>query len=165
MVEVNSEMNYSKADNRNMTRRGFLKVLDGSSTALSLGCFAPRQIISRRPNILLIMADDHALEAVSSYGSYLSQFAKTPNIDRIGHEGMRFTNCCCNNSICSPSRATFLTGQYSHKNGVLGLAGTISDTAPWFSTQLQQAGYQTCVVGKWHLGNNPKGFSNYWVTN
>src|SRR5205809_4222344 len=68
-----------------------------------------------RPNIVYIMADDHAAHAISAYGSKIN---KTPNIDRIGADGMRFTNCFVTNSICTPSRAAILTGQYSHINGV-----------------------------------------------
>ncbi|MHC4146243.1 MAG: sulfatase family protein [Planctomycetota bacterium] len=117
-----------------------------------------------RPNIIFIFADDHASEAISAYGSYLKDYARTPNIDRLAREGMLFRNCLCNNSICSPSRASVLTGQYSHKNGVRGLNGTINENSPWFSAELQKAGYQTAVVGKWHLKSWPKGFDRFWVT-
>ena len=117
-----------------------------------------------RPNILFIMSDDHALEGIAAYGSWLKDCLHTPNIDRLAGEGMRFDNVCCNNSICSPSRASILTGQYSHKNGVPGLGGTISEDSPWVSAQLQRVGYQTCIVGKYHLGGAPKGFDDYWIT-
>jgi arylsulfatase A-like enzyme len=119
---------------------------------------------AKAPNIVYIMADDHAAEAISAYDSHLKDFAKTPNIDRIAAEGVRFDNFFCNNSICSPSRASILTGQYSHKNGVTNLNGTINDDSPWVSEELQRAGYQTAVFGKWHLKSMPKGFDNYKVT-
>jgi len=115
------------------------------------------------PNIILCMGDDHALEAISCYDSYLKDFAKTPNIDQITKEGLLFNNCFCNNSICSPSRASIITGQYSHKNGVLNLGGAINDDSPYFSVELQKAGYQTCIIGKWHLATWPRGFDKYWI--
>jgi len=116
-----------------------------------------------RPNIIFIFADDHAAEAISAYGSHLKDYARTPNIDRLATEGMLFRNCLCNNSICSPSRASVLTGQYSHKNGVRGLNGTVNEDSPWFSVELQKAGYQTAVIGKWHLKSWPRGFDRFWV--
>ena len=117
-----------------------------------------------RPNILFIMSDDHASEAIGAYGSWLKKYCSTPTIDRLAAEGMRFTNVCCNNSICSPSRATILTGQYSHKNGVPSLNGAINENSPQVAAQLQKAGYQTAVFGKWHLTSQPKGFDTYKVT-
>ena len=92
------------------TRREALGLFAAASTALAAG--------RRPPNILYIMADDHAAHAISAYGSRINQ---TPNIDRIASGGVRFTNCFCTNSICTPSRAAILTGQYSHKNGVYTL--------------------------------------------
>jgi len=117
-----------------------------------------------QPNILFIMSDDHASEAIGAYGSWLKKYCTTPTIDRLAAEGMRFTNVCCNNSICSPSRATILTGQYSHKNGVSSLNGAISENSPQVAAELQKAGYQTAVFGKWHLTSQPKGFDAYKVT-
>lgn len=113
-----------------------------------------------RPNILYLMADDHALEAIGAYGSWLKDHVKTPTIDRLAAEGMRFNNVCVNNSICSPSRASILTGQYSHKNGVFNLNGSINPTSPMFSEELKKAGYQTAVFGKWHLRSDPRGFDS-----
>ena len=84
-------------------------------------------VLGERPNIVFIMSDDHALEAIGAYGSWLKKYCPTPAIDQLAAEGIRFTNVCCNNSICSPSRASILTGQYSHKNGVPNLNGTISE--------------------------------------
>ncbi|HJN12816.1 MAG TPA: sulfatase [Pirellulaceae bacterium] len=116
-----------------------------------------------KPNMVVVFVDDHAFEAISAYGTYLKDFAQTHAIDRLANEGMRFDNFACANSICSPSRASLLTGQYSHKNGVLGLNGSINDSSPQYPVELQNAGYQTWLVGKWHLKSKPKGYDKYMV--
>ena len=91
-----------------------------------VGLYAPsRAVADERPNILYIMSDDHAAHAVSAYGSRLAKVAPTPNIDRLAKEGALFTNAFCTNSICSPSRACVLTGQYSHINGSFDLSGKV----------------------------------------
>ena len=117
----------------------------------------------KRPNMVVVLADDHAFEAISAYGTYLKDFARTLAIDRLAGEGMRFDNFTCANSICSPSRASILTGQYSHKNGVLGLNGSINDDSPQYPVELRKAGYQTWLVGKWHLRSQPKGYDKHMV--
>jgi arylsulfatase A-like enzyme len=118
--------------------------------------------VSERPNIVFIMSDDHAAHAMTCYGSRINE---TPNMDRIAHEGVRLDNCFCTNSICSPSRATILTGTYSHINGVETLNDTFDGRQQTFPKLLQAAGYQTAIIGKWHLGHgdihDPTGF-DYW---
>lgn len=111
-----------------------------------------------RPNILFIMADDHAAHAISAYGSRINQ---TPNLDRLAKEGMRFNNCFAVNSICAPSRAAILTGKYSHRNGVTVF--NRFDGSQWtVAKALQAAGYHTGMIGKWHLVSDPTGF-DYWT--
>jgi len=116
-----------------------------------------------KPNFVVVLVDDHAFEAISAYGTYLKDFAKTPAIDRLAREGMRFDSFSCANSICSPSRASILTGQYSHKNGVTGLNGSIEEDSPQYPVELSKAGYQTWLVGKWHLKSQPKGYQKHMV--
>lgn len=112
----------------------------------------------KRPNILFIMSDDHANNAVSCYGSPLIQ---TPNIDRIAREGIRFDESFVTNSICAPSRAVMLTGKYSHLNGLRDNRDAFDGSQVTFPKLLQQAGYFTAMIGKWHLKTHPTGF-DYW---
>ncbi len=117
-----------------------------------------------RPNILFIMSDDHAAHAMSCYGSRIN---RTPQLDRIANDGMRFDNCFCTNSICTPSRAGILTGTYNHVNGVTTLATPMDNRLTTYPKLLREQGYQTAIFGKWHLGIGPQhcptGFDDWAV--
>ncbi len=118
----------------------------------------------QRPNILFIMSDDHAAKAIGCYGHRLNA---TPAIDRIAQEGMRFDHCYVSNSICTPSRATILTGTYNHVNAVFTLASNFNNQLPHVAKHLRTGGYQTAIIGKWHLGegkdHQPSGFDHWSV--
>jgi len=145
-----------------MDRRDFVKMLGlGAVSATFGGCarvFEGLGTKKQRPNILFIMSDDHDSNAISAYGSVIN---KTPNIDRIANEGMLFKNCFCTNSICAPSRAVIQTGKFSHLNGVIDNVERFDNTQQTFPKLLQKAGYQTAMIGKWHLKAQPTGF-DYW---
>ena len=115
-------------------------------------------LAAQRPNIIYIMSDDHDANAISAYNKKL---LSTPNIDRIANEGILFNHCFVGNSICSPARATLLTGQHSHKNGVKNNTTRFDSSRITMPKILQQAGYQTAIIGKWHLHSYPTGF-DYW---
>jgi arylsulfatase A-like enzyme len=116
----------------------------------------------KRPNIVFIMADDHASKSISCYGAGINH---TPNLDRIANEGMLFNHCYVTNSICTPSRAAILCGTHNHVNGVMTLDSKINKHLPNVAKHLKTGGYQTAMVGKWHLGegkaHEPTGF-DYW---
>jgi len=126
-------------------------------------CFLSCMKEQKQPNILFIMADDHDRMAISAYESYLAEVAPTPNIDRIANEGIKMNHVLCTNAICTPSRAAILTGQYSQLNGVYTLYDDYEPGADNVAKQLQLNGYQTAIVGKWHLHKEPKGFDYYNV--
>jgi len=113
---------------------------------------------SQQPNIIFIFTDDHAIQAISAYGSIINN---TPNIDRLAADGMIFRHAMVTNSICAPSRAVILTGKHSHLNGVLDNRLPFDSTQQTFPKILQQQGYQTAMIGKWHLKTQPTGF-DYW---
>ena len=134
-----------------------------SVAAVILSSAISAEVLAKQPNIVFIMSDDHAANAVSSYNGRLSKVFKTPNIDRLATEGIRFNGMYANNSICTPSRAAILTGQYSHTNGVKTLDQPLDRKKDNMAKQLQSAGYQTAIVGKWHLKTQPSGFDYYNV--
>ena len=118
---------------------------------------------AKRPNVLFIMSDDHTAQAIGAYGSRLSKLNPTPTIDRLAKEGMLFENAFCSNSICAPSRATILTGQYAHTCGVHDLIGSIESGRQYLAIEMKKAGYQTAMIGKWHLKKEPADFDYYCV--
>ena len=117
-------------------------------------------VTAKRPNILFIMSDDHAYQAISAYDTSL---IRTPNIDRIAKEGMLFTNASVTNSICAPSRATILTGKHTHINGKIDNLTPFDTTQVTFPQLFQKAGYQTAMFGKLHFGNSPKGIDEFMI--
>ncbi len=135
-------------------RPATLCLLISALLAADLSAAAPR------PNIILIFTDDHASHALSCYGSKIN---KTPQLDRLASEGMLFRNCFCTNSICAPSRAVILTGKHSHLNGVIDNRVRFDGQQQTFPKLLQKAGYQTAMIGKWHLKSRPTGFDHYEV--
>ena len=115
-----------------------------------------------RPNILFIMSDDHTAQAVGAYATVLKELDPTPTIDELAREGIVFENAFCTNGICTPSRACIITGQYNHNNGVFDLGGRIKPENQMLPIQMRKAGYQTAIIGKWHLKEEPN-FDYYKV--
>ena len=138
-------------------KTGFFKIC-----VLLIAVFCPVSIAASvtRPNIIYIMSDDHASHAVGAYGS---KICKTPNIDRLAREGMRFTNCFNVNSLCAPSRAALITGRYNHHNGFFRNRDKFDGSQMTFPKLLKKAGYKTGLIGKWHLGTEPTGFDYYSI--
>lgn len=122
----------------------------------------PKELM-KPPNILFIMSDDHTTQAIGAYGSRLATLNPTPNIDALAKNGMRFEQVFCHNAICTPSRACIITGQYSQKNGVLDLDGNIPPERQFLPLEMKKRGYQTAIIGKWHLKDEPAAFDYYCV--
>ena len=135
------------------------RVLFAFAVALAAGGAVLPAAAAERPNILFIFTDDHAQAAISAYGSRVNA---TPHLDRLAAGGARFTNSFVTNSICTPSRATLLTGQYSHVNGV-PVFNCFDGGVDHVAKRLRAAGYHTGMIGKWHLGCDPTGFDRWIV--
>lgn len=117
----------------------------------------------QHPNILFILSDDHTSQAWGIYDGILSQYVQNSNIRRLAAEGVVLDNCFCTNSISSPSRASILTGLYSHRNGLYTLADSLDTSIPTLATVLRDNGYATGLVGKWHIKSQPQGFDYYSI--
>jgi len=118
---------------------------------------------SKLPNIIFIMSDDHTTQGFGVYGSRLADLNPTPTIDRLAHEGILFENAFCTNSICTPSRTSIMTGQYGHVNGVYDLSGKLEPERQYLALEMKKLGYETAMIGKWHLKYAPEAFDYYKV--
>ena len=141
-----------------MTKRLFLL-----SLLPSLALADHHKTHQSKPNVLFIMSDDHAAHGISAYNSRFAKVAPTPTIDRLAKEGALFTNAFCTNAICSPSRACVLTGQYNHTNGAFDLSGRVPPGKQTLAIEFGKAGYDTAMIGKWHLKDEPADFNYYSV--
>ncbi len=147
-----------------MRKSIFLKVLSSGLIFISLFVFfASCEKEQSKPNIIFIMSDDHTSQAFGIYGSRLARLNPTPTLDKIAREGMIFDNAFCNNSICTPSRASIITGQYPQTNGVLDLDGNIAPGNQYLPIEMKKLGYETAMIGKWHLKKEPAAFDFYTV--
>ena len=117
----------------------------------------------QRPNILFILSDDHTSQSWGIYGGVLADYVQNQHIRRLAAEGVVLDNCFCTNTISVPSRASILTGRYSHRNGVYTLEDSLDTSLPTIAKTLQAAGYHTALVGKCHLQSQPQGFDYYSV--
>ena len=135
-------------------------LLLGFVSLMFLGC---NTALEKRPNILFIMADDHTSQAWGIYGGDLAPFVKNNGIQRLASEGITLDNMFCTNSICVPSRAAILTGRMSHKNGVYTLGDALAPDTLNVAKLMKAAGYNTAIIGKWHLKEEPTGFDYYKV--
>ncbi len=152
-----------------MDRRNFLKIAGTAVAGTGLGltnsllASAQPDKSNNRPNILFILADDYTSQAWGIYGGVLKDYVQNHNIKRLAKEGCVLDNCFCTNSLCSPSRASILTGQYSHKNGVYRLCQPLDRRKENVAKVLRRNGYQTAIVGKWHLTAEPAGFDYFRI--
>jgi len=126
-------------------------------------CKEKEEIPEKKPNIIYIMSDDHTTQGFGVYGSRLAKLNPTPTLDKLANEGIIFDNCFVNNSICTPSRAAIITGQRAQRNGVLDLEGNLGIEKQYLPKEMKALGYQTALVGKWHLHNEPAAFDYYNV--
>ena len=155
---------YHKVHLSNGIYRNSLRIITTFCVILSIVFSACQQEPDKgKPNILFIMSDDHTSQTWGIYGSVLDEIIRTPNIGRLSEEGAQLMNVFATNSICTPSRAAILTGQYSHKNGVYTLSDRIDPEKQTFPVLFQQNEYQTALIGKWHLKTRPSGFDYYNV--
>lgn len=162
--------------NIKLSRQNLVKKLSMAATVLPTTALAmtgagleqekaKREVNSQvtRPNILFILSDDHTSQAWGIYGGVLAPYVKNDNIRRIAAEGVTLDNCMCTNSISSPSRASLLTGAYSHVNGLYTLSDSLAPEFDTIAKELQEGGYNTALFGKWHLKTQPQGYDKYSV--
>ncbi len=146
-----------------MKRREFLKTAALSVGALAILPMKKGIAKSAKPNIMFVMSDDHTSQAIGAYGGRLAKLNPTPNIDALAREGVVMENAFCNNAICTPSRASIMTGQYSAVNGCPILGNPLPPERQYLAIEMKKAGYTTAVVGKWHLKERPEAFDYYKV--
>jgi N-acetylglucosamine-6-sulfatase len=143
-------------DPQPMTRRSLLSSLAAAPALLGQN--------RKKRNVIFILADDHRYDTMSCMGR---PFVKTPNLDRLARGGVLFKNSFVTTSLCSPSRASCLTGQYVHSHGVLDNVTLLPSSPPTYPQVLQRHGYRTAMIGKWHMGgetDEPRPGFDRWIS-